>query len=44
MRSSRFSAGQVIGILREHEAGAASAQVYRRHGVLAATFYKWKAK
>jgi putative transposase len=44
MRRGRFSEEQVIGILREQEAGAASAQVCRRHGVSAATFYKWKAK
>ncbi|EKY27715.1 transposase, partial [Brevundimonas diminuta 470-4] len=33
-----------IGILREQEAGAATAEVCRRHGVSSATFYKWKAK
>ncbi len=44
MRSSRFSGEQVIGILREQEAGAATAEVCRRHGVSTATFYKWKAK
>ena len=44
MRRSRFSAEQVIGILKEQEAGAATADVCRRHGISSATFYKWKAK
>ena len=32
------------GILREHEAGAKTADVCRKHGISSATFYKWKAK
>jgi putative transposase len=44
MRRSRFSEEQIIGILREHEAGAATGEVCRRHGISDATFYKWKAK
>ncbi len=39
-----FTEEQIIGILREHEAGAATADVCRKHGVSSATFYKWKAK
>lgn len=39
MRRSRFSEEQIIGILREHEAGAATPEVCRRHGVSDATFY-----
>ena len=44
MKGSRFSEEQIIGILREHEAGAKTQEVCRRHGISDATFYKWKAK
>jgi putative transposase len=44
MKRSRFTEEQIIGILREQEAGAATADVCRKHGVSSATFYKWKAK
>lgn len=44
MRRSRFSDKQIIGILKEQEAGSATADVCRRHGISGATFYKWKAK
>jgi putative transposase len=44
MKPSRFTEEQIIGILREQEAGAATAVVCRKHGVSSATFYKWKAK
>ena len=44
MKRSRFTEEQIIGILREQEAGAATADVCRKHGISSATFYKWKAK
>ena len=42
MKRSRFSEEQIIGILREQEAGSPTADVCRKHGVSSATFYKWK--
>jgi putative transposase len=44
MRKGRFSQEQIIAILREQEAGMATAEVCRRHGISSATFSAWKSK
>jgi len=44
MKRKRFSEEQIIGILKEAEAGAVVTELCRRHGLSSATFYAWKAK
>ena len=44
MKKIRFSEEQIIGILREHEAGAKVADLCRQHGMSPATLYKRKSK
>jgi putative transposase len=44
MRKSKFSESQIADILREAEAGLAVAEVARKHGISAATFYQWRSK
>lgn len=44
MKRSRFSEEQIIGVLKEQEAGMTTADVCRRHGISSATFYKWKSR
>ena len=40
----RFTEEQIIGILREQEAGAAVQEITRRHGISEQNFYRWKSK
>ena len=44
MKKSRFTEAQIIGVLREQEAGSPTEEVCRRHGISPQTFYRWKAK
>jgi putative transposase len=44
VKKSRFSETQIVAILKEHEAGVATKDLCRNHGVSPATFYAWKAK
>ena len=44
MKRGRFSEEQIIGMLREQEAGTSVAELCRKHGTSSATFYAWKAK
>jgi len=44
MRKIRFNDAQIIGILKEQEAGLPTVEVCRKHGISSATFYKMKAK
>ncbi len=44
MKGKRYSEEQIIGILKEHEAGMPAQNVVRKHGIANGTLYRWKAK
>jgi putative transposase len=44
MKRKRFTEEQIIGALKEHELGAKTADLCRKHGISEATFYNWKSK
>lgn len=44
MKRSRFSEEQIIGILKQHQAGLGAKELCRKHGISDATFYKWRSK
>jgi putative transposase len=44
MKGSRFTEEQIIGILKEHQAGLSAADLCRKHGISDATFYNWRSK
>ena len=44
MKRKRFTEEQIIGVLREQELGAKTADLCRKHGISEATFYNWKSK
>jgi putative transposase len=44
MRKSRFREEQIIGILKEQQAGLPVAELCRKYGISDATFYTWRSK
>jgi putative transposase len=44
LKKSRFTEEQIVGVLKESEAGMPTAELCRKHGISEQTFYRWKAK
>ena len=44
MKRSRFTEDQIIGVLKEHQAGIPTAELCRKHGISDATFYNWRSR
>jgi putative transposase len=44
MKKSRVTEDQIIGVLKEHQAGIPTAELCRKHGISDATFYNWRSR
>ena len=44
MKGKRYTEEQIIGILKEHDAGLSVQDIIRKHGISNGTLYRWKSK
>jgi putative transposase len=44
MKNSRYSEGQIISVLKEHQAGIPVSELCRKHGISEATIYNWRSR